>query len=233
MKLESALKFTLRHGRSLKNGFTLIELLVVIAIIGILASLLLPILGRAKGSARSMQCINQLRQIMIAARIYADDNEDYFPRSQHSAFANHQLPWERAFARSLGAAEITWTNLLKGVYHCSADKQQNHLSYGMNYYFELGPDDDYPGKPQTWRKLCQIKRPANIVFFTEVLTMADHVMPGLNWTTSADAAVDVDSKRHGQKSNYSFVDGHAESRKLTFVYDPAGNVDSWHPGIDR
>lgn len=60
------------------TGFTLIELLVVAAIIGILASMLLPTLVRAKESSKNAQCLNNLRQIGIAARLYADDNRDTF-----------------------------------------------------------------------------------------------------------------------------------------------------------
>jgi prepilin-type N-terminal cleavage/methylation domain-containing protein len=63
------------HGR---GGFTLIELLVVVAIIGILASLLFPALVRAKEASKDAQCANNLRQIGIAARLYADDNRDTF-----------------------------------------------------------------------------------------------------------------------------------------------------------
>lgn len=61
-----------------RGGFTLIELLVVIAIIGILASLLFPTLVRAKEGSKYAQCANNLRQIGIAARLYADDNRDTF-----------------------------------------------------------------------------------------------------------------------------------------------------------
>jgi len=66
------------------GGFTLIELLVVIAIIAILAALLLPALGRAKLKAQSVQCMNNGRQMMLAWRLYVDDNSDYVP----SAYGN-------------------------------------------------------------------------------------------------------------------------------------------------
>ena len=212
-------------------GFTLIELLVVIAIIAILAALLLPALARAKGCAKSIQCLNQMRQISIATRLYAEENDDLFPRTQHSAVANKQLPWERALAPLLGnnGGTSTWTNLLQNLYHCSDDKQPGHLSYGMNYYFELGAEDDYPGKPQTWRKFSQIAKPTSTITHTEVSIAADHVMPGLCWLTVADAQNDVAWQRHKQKSNYAFVDGHAAARELRTTFDPAKHLDMWNP----
>ena len=68
---------------SRNGGFTLIELLVVIAIIAILAALLLPALARAKQKAYGVQCMGNTRQIMLAWRMYADDNQDVLPANDY------------------------------------------------------------------------------------------------------------------------------------------------------
>jgi len=62
-----------------RRAFTLIELLVVIAIIAILAALLLPTLARAKEQARRIECVNNLRQIVVAFRVFSLDRDGYFP----------------------------------------------------------------------------------------------------------------------------------------------------------
>ncbi len=61
------------------KGFTLIELLVVIAIIGILAGILLPVLSRARESARKTQCMSNVKQIGMGLIMYANENSESFP----------------------------------------------------------------------------------------------------------------------------------------------------------
>src|SRR5256885_9728885 len=61
-------------------GFTLIELLVVVAIIAIIASLLIPTLGRAKDKGRTTKCASNARQLVMAAIMYEQDSQ-YYPNT--------------------------------------------------------------------------------------------------------------------------------------------------------
>jgi prepilin-type N-terminal cleavage/methylation domain-containing protein/prepilin-type processing-associated H-X9-DG protein len=65
--------------RSARKAFTLIELLTVIAIIGILAAILIPTVSKVRASARSAQCISNVRQVATAINMYVVDNNGRLP----------------------------------------------------------------------------------------------------------------------------------------------------------
>ncbi|MDR1279657.1 MAG: DUF1559 domain-containing protein [Opitutaceae bacterium] len=79
-------------------AFTLIELLTVIAIIGILAAIILPVVGKVRESARRAQCVSNLRQIASAVLLFADDHRGILPggikdQYDHLGLAGGQTAW--------------------------------------------------------------------------------------------------------------------------------------------
>lgn len=119
------------------RAFTLVELLVAVAIIAVLAGLLLPGLGRTKAKAYNAPCVNNLRQLGIATRVYADENHERLPSAEilpsQPVDSRHPLPricdvLAGQVGRSAGAA----TNGTS-VFRCPADRKGRFAAEGSSY----------------------------------------------------------------------------------------------------
>jgi prepilin-type N-terminal cleavage/methylation domain-containing protein len=91
----------------LRKAFTLIELLVVIAIIAILAALLLPALAAAKRKAQRINCVNNLKQVNLAFRIWEGDNQDRYPMAVSTANNGAKESVASVFTGKMQPAGIT------------------------------------------------------------------------------------------------------------------------------
>lgn len=204
--------------------FTLLELLIVIAIIAILASLLLPALGRAKEAAKQINCAGNLKNIGILILQYSQEFDDrLIPYVTVWGGTSH--PWNEFLTRYTGLAP--WDNGNAGIpawFHCPGrEYPANCLYTGLDgktfinrvycYGMNAGKPNQLEGivelNSSNFMKISSIRKPTKYLYvgdsyFTGESCERYYFVP--NFANSA-----MLSLYHSKKANGFFIDGHVAS----------------------
>jgi prepilin-type N-terminal cleavage/methylation domain-containing protein/prepilin-type processing-associated H-X9-DG protein len=234
-----------------RRAFTLIELLVVIAIIGILASLLLPALARAKEKAKTIKCINNLRQVTLATLMYGSEFNDYIVLFYDDARPTPADAWWNP-----GSVGMLWHDALRPYMTTTNVIACPSIAPQTNYYGAFGIAMNHPDIGG-WRsnpdKLTAIKIPSDTVPYADAGFIANPTernpdlwveKPGMQQfyyrTPRNTGYYDDDPERafnrHNGRCDAGFADGHVAGIKVSlmgFQYFPgktaAGKVATGNP----